>query len=335
MGPSQTARVSTASVVVCAYTEDRWEDIVAAMESLRKQTLKPSDIILVIDHNDRLFERAKSLQDVVTIRNSGARGASASRNSGVAAASGSVVAFLDDDAIAHSDWLEMLLRAYAQPNVAGVGGSIDPGWPTEAPRWFPEEFNWVVGCTYLGMRTTTGPVRNLIGANMSVRRDVWEHIGGFMDGFGTVASAVNASGAGECRASSAEETEFCIRVSQAYPGLRWIYEPRAWVRHRVPSHRCTWRYFLARSRMEGSAKAALVSAVGRESALAAERSYTRQTLPAGIARGLREAVVSRDVDGLKRAGAIVAGFSMTAEGFLERRARTLGIVRAAQPRSRR
>jgi len=335
MGPGQTARVSTASVVVCAYTEDRWADIVAALESLQRQTLTPSDIILVIDHNDCLFERAQSLQGVVIIRNSRARGASGSRNSGVEAARGSVVAFLDDDAIAHADWLEMLLRAYAQPNVAGVGGGIDPDWPAEAPRWFPEEFYWVVGCTYLGMRTTTGPVRNVIGANMSVRRDVWELVGGFKDGFGAVKTAVNTGWAGESRASTGEDTEFCIRVSHACPDLQWIYEPRARVRHRVPRHRCTWRYFLSRSREEGLGKAVMVSAVGRESALAAERSYTRQTLPAGIARGLREAVVSRDVDGLKRAGAIVGGFLMTAEGFLERRARTLGIVRAAQPRSRR
>jgi len=71
-------------------------------------------------------------------------------------------------------------------------------------------------------------------------------------------------------------------------------------------------------------KAVLVSTVGRESALAAELTYVRQTLPVGITRNLREAVVRRDVDGLKRAGAIVAGFSMAAAGFLERRARTLG-----------
>ena len=69
-------------------------------------------------------------------------------------------------------------------------------------------------------------------------------------------------------------------------------------------------------------KAVLVAAVGRQSALKAEMSYSRRTLAAGVARGLREAIVSRDVDGLKRAGAIVAGLSMTAVGFLEGRART-------------
>jgi glycosyltransferase involved in cell wall biosynthesis len=320
-----------ASVIVCAYADDRWGNLVAAVDSLRRQTVAPAEIILVIDHNDRLLERATSLQGVVTISNSGAQGASGSRNSGVATASGAVVAFLDDDAIADPDWLALLLRAYAEPSVAGVGGSIAPEWPGQRPPWFPEEFDWVVGCTYRGMPGTKGPVRSLIGANMSVRREVLERVGGFREGFGNVKSAVSASWAGETRASSCEDTELCIRVSQVYPDLLWIYEPRARVRHHVPRHRCTWRYYLSRSREEGLAKAILVSTVGRESALETERSYAGQTLPAGIARGLHEAIVGRDIDGLRRAGAIVAGLSMTVAGFVEGRMRTPGRSSESSP----
>ena len=310
-------------MVICAYTEDRWDDIVAAVESLRRQTMQPSEIILVIDHNESLFERAKRLPGVVAIENSGAQGASGSRNAGAAAATGSILAFLDDDATACPEWLEMLSGSYVGPEVAGVGGCIDPEWPSETPAWFPEEFNWVVGCTFLGMRTTTGPVRNLIGANMSVRRDVWEGVGGFREGFGNVKNAGHSSWVGESRASTAEDTEFCIRVSQAFPTLQWILEPRARVCHRVPGHRSTFRYFLSRSREEGLGKAVLVSAVGRDSALVEEISYATHTLPVGVARGLRSAVVDRDIDGLKRSGAIVAGFSMAVAGFVQRGAKTL------------
>ena len=311
----------TASVIVCAYADERWKDTVAAVDSLRRQTLAPAEVVLVIDYNERLFERAATLPGVTAIRNSAAKGASGSRNSGVAAASGAVAAFLDDDAIAEPDWLALLLGAYREPNVAGVGGGITPEWPDRRPAWFPEEFDWVVGCTYRGMPETMAPVRNLIGANMSVRRDVLERAGGFREGFGNVKSAVSAGWAGESRASSCEDTELCIRVSQARPELRWIYEPRARVRHRVPPHRCTWRYFLSRSREEGLAKATLAAAVGRESALGLERSYAGRTLPAGVARGVREAIAGRDVDGLRRAGAIVAGLTMTAAGFVEGRVR--------------
>ena len=312
---------TAASVVVCAYSDDRWADTVAALESLKVQTVAPSEVILVIDHNERLFERASSLEGVSTIRNSGARGASGSRNSGVAAASGSVAVFLDDDAIADPDWLETLLKGYAQPNVAGVGGSISPEWATRPPRWFPDEFNWVVGCTYLGMPTTTNPIRNLIGANMSVRRDVWQRVGGFREGFGNVKNAEDARRAGGSMLVGCEETELCIRVSQALPNLTWIYEPSARVRHRVPDHRCTRRYFLSRCRKEGWAKAVLASVVGGGSALETERSYVRSTLTPGVVRQLRRALADGDVNGLRRAGAIVAGLSMTAEGFLEARVR--------------
>jgi len=158
-----------------------------------------------------------------------------------------------------------------------------------------------------------------------VRRDVLELVGGFREGFGNVKSAASPAGwAGESRASSCEDTELCIRISQAYPELRWIYEPRARVRHRVPPHRCTWRYYLSRSREEGLAKATLASAVGATSALGPERSYTRRALPAGVAKGVRQAIVDRDVDGLRRAGAIVTGLTATAAGFVEGRIRTAG-----------
>src|SRR5581483_7826900 len=89
------------------------------------------------------------------------------------------IAFLDDDAAADPSWLAELLRGYQERDVLGVGGRIDPAWSTKRPRWFPEEFAWVVGCTYRGIPSHPSPVRNLIGANMSLRRSVFDAVGGF------------------------------------------------------------------------------------------------------------------------------------------------------------
>ena len=61
----------------------------------------------------------------------------------------------------------------------------------------PREFNWVVGCTHRGMPSTTAPVRNLIGCNMSFRREVFSRIGGFRDQIGRVGA----------RPSGCDETE--------------------------------------------------------------------------------------------------------------------------------
>lgn len=45
------------SVVICVYTEDRWEDILAAVSSVRAQSLPALETLLVVDHNTVLLER--------------------------------------------------------------------------------------------------------------------------------------------------------------------------------------------------------------------------------------------------------------------------------------
>ncbi len=167
------------SVVICTYSEARWDFLAAAVESVRRQTVPPLEIIVSVDHNQTLLDRVRGRWlDVVAVENHETRGLSGARNSGIAAARGEVIAFLDDDAAAAPDWLEQLQRGYADENVLGVGGTIQPVWLGHQPKWLPREFYWVVGCTYEGVPTTSAPIRNMIGANMSLRglpaRD-WTH----------------------------------------------------------------------------------------------------------------------------------------------------------------
>ncbi|HZS93297.1 MAG TPA: glycosyltransferase, partial [Chloroflexota bacterium] len=73
------------SAIVCSFSEDRWEDLNAAVDSLRRQTVPPGEIIVVIDHNLALYSRARAeLEGVTVIENSEARGSSGARNAGVA-----------------------------------------------------------------------------------------------------------------------------------------------------------------------------------------------------------------------------------------------------------
>jgi glycosyltransferase involved in cell wall biosynthesis len=295
------------SVVICAYTDDRWADLLEAVSSVQSQTLQPREILVVIDHNAGLLERARAeLAGVAVVENRARRGLSGARNSGILASRGSIVAFLDDDARAAPDWLEWLTRHYSDHLVLGVGGTIEPCWERGRPRWFPPELDWVVGCTYEGLPTDTAPVRNLIGASMSFRRDVFETVGGFRDGLGRVGS----------RPLGCEETELCIRARQRWPDGRFIYEPRAWVYHRVPLHRSTWGYFRSRCYAEGLSKALVSRTVGSKDGLASEAYYTVRTLPAGCLRGLADTVRYGDATGLARAGAIVAGLGFTTAGYL-------------------
>lgn len=227
-----TDRACRVSIVLCAYTADRWRELMAALDSVRRQTRPPQEIILVIDHNPPLLARARTqLSDVVTIENRQLRGLSGARNSGIAIASGEVIAFMDEDATAASDWLERLTAGYDDSEVLGVGGAIEPVWVTGRPTWFPPEFDWVVGCTYLGMSEETSRVRNLIGCNMSFRREVFQQVGGFRSEIGRVGT----------RPVGCEETELCIRLNQHQPRGRLLYEPQARVFHQVPQTRSSWR----------------------------------------------------------------------------------------------
>ena len=69
------------------------------------------------------------------------------------AAHGDVIAFIDDDANAEPGWTRTLMRHYRDRRVACVGGYATPVWPECRPFWMPEEFDWVVGCSYVGQPT--------------------------------------------------------------------------------------------------------------------------------------------------------------------------------------
>ena len=173
------------SVVICAYTEKRWDDLLAAVASVQQQTVQPREIIVAIDHNPVLLKQAQEhLVNVIVVENEEAKGASGSRNSGIRIAQGTIIAFLDDDAIAEPTWIEQLVLPYSVPDIVGSGGKIEPLWVGKRPKWFPDEFLWVVGCTYKGIPTQQAVVRNVIGANMSVRRDALITVGGFRESFG-------------------------------------------------------------------------------------------------------------------------------------------------------
>src|SRR6266566_5151212 len=295
------------SVIICAYTEDRWDDLVAAIESVRQQTLSATEIIIVIDHNPQLQERVQNhIPDVIVVENSEARGLRGARNCGVAVAKSQIIAFLDDDAVAIPDWLMFLTEGYTDPNVLGTGGAVTPFWVDNKPAWLPEEFYWVVGCTYRGMPQTASTIRNPIGANMSIRHEVFDTVGNFHSEI----ERVGTQHAGGC-----EETELCIRARQHWPQGVFLYQPQARVLHSVPGSRTRWRYFYSRCYVEGLAKAVVARHVGAKDSLASERIYTLRTLPRAVARGLTDALFRHDLTGLARAGAIVAGLAITTAGY--------------------
>jgi hypothetical protein len=286
------------SVVVCANADERWGDLKAAVTAHFSQPQQPGEVIVVVDHNPGLFERARAEFDTVhVVENTQTRGLGGARNSGFQAASGSIVAFIDDDAVPSPQWLPTLAEWYGDPDVAGVGGSVEPVWTPARPAWFPREFDWVVGCSYLGQPETPQEVRNLFGCNMSYRRELLDELGGFRLGYGC------------------DETELCIRLRQRWPAKKLVYVPVAKVLHNVPANRARPRRFLKRCYFEGGSKAVVSQLVGTGQALATEYRYTREVLPRGVKTGLRSCLRPGERGGLGRATAIVAGLASTAAGY--------------------
>lgn len=294
------------SVLICAYTLDRLDVLSQAIESVRAQTAPAHEIVLSIDHSPELLEESRRRwPDVHLCENRESRGLSGARNTGVAECSSEVVAFLDDDAVAAPDWLERLGDAYRDPSVLGVGGAVHPAWVEGKPSWFPAEFDWVVGCTHSGMPHEREAVRNLVGANMSFRRQALVEAGGFRHELGRIGTIP----------AGCEETDLCIRIGQRHPEGKILYDPAAVVDHFVPPARGRLSYFTSRCRGEGRSKAVLSGLVGSQSGLEAERSYVRRTLPLGVLRGIGDAFRGHPT-GLTRAAMIVAGLFTTTAGYL-------------------
>jgi GT2 family glycosyltransferase len=268
--------------VISVYTKSRLNSVLSCIKSLKEQSLKPGEILVVLDPYPDLVDFYRSrLPSETKIVVSKVHGLSSARNAGALAGSGSIIAFIDDDAVADEHWLENLVRGYEEPSVAGVGGSIRPNWENQPPRWFPEELLWIIGCTYKGMPTMKCDVRNPIGCNMSFIKSIFGKVGYFRPDVGRFGKMLLAG----------EEAEFSIRIQNMIPESRIVYEPSAVVFHDVAENRASLRYIWKRSFYEGVSKALiqrLWHGHGSRTQLSTEQSYLKyllaQAIPSRIAR---------------------------------------------------
>lgn len=294
-----------ASVIICAYTFDRYDLTVASARGALAQVPPPAEVVVVVDHNEELRERlAAALPDVTVTINQAERGLSGARNSGTAASTAPILVFLDDDAEPEPGWMAALLAPFVDTTVAIAGGRAVPAWEGRPPGWFPPEFLWVVGCSFRG-QITTGPVRNPIGCSMAIRRSALEAVGGFSLTVGRIGRVP----------LGADETELAIRIAAHDPGTRVVIASDSVVRHHVPRDRQRFGYFVRRCFYEGISKAYVVRLSGAP--LRTERSYVLNALPRGVLSALVASVrgPSRGA-ALGRAFAIAIGLGATSAGYV-------------------
>lgn len=207
------------SVIICTY--NRGPHLKRCLESLYHLDYVNFEIIVV---NGPSSDNTKAIlseyPDVRVVDQKKLNGLSFARNLGIKAACGDIVAFIDDDAVAHRSWLTSLVSSYKDPGVGGAGGPVFD----LTGQWYQFRNGYVsknATATFHSeldhdYNDPRGPVYNYImGANASFRRDVLDAVGMFDENIRYYL----------------DETDVCVRVIMA--GHRIVHNSTAIVYHEM------------------------------------------------------------------------------------------------------
>jgi GT2 family glycosyltransferase len=238
----------TISVIISTYR--RLEEAVRAASSVHPQ-LEPGDELIVVDNGfspDLSSELETQLAPLGTIFLRELRpGMSHARNAGAARAHGDVLAFLDDDAIAHPNWLKEIRRAFADPAVGCAGGPALLPEKIERPAWYPNRTRFVFG--EVPLHKSPQDIKGRFypaGCNLAVRARSFEQVGGFPTSYGRKGESLESG-----------EDEYLARAVRRTAG-RLVYLPGAVVTHDIGSTRLTWNYLRCSAYQMGRACRRLV-----------------------------------------------------------------------------
>jgi GT2 family glycosyltransferase len=218
------------SVVVCTYNGSA--TLRECLEGVLTLHYPDYEVIVVSDGStDESAEIAESYDGVRVIETE-QRGLAAARNTAIDAATGEIIAYIDDDAIPDPEWLARLASTFAAGRLAAVGG----------PNVLPPESSWIAECV---ANAPGGPTHVLVsdreaehipGCNMAIRKDALQRIGGFDPQF-------RAAG---------DDVDVCWRLLDS--GERIGFSPGAVVLHH---RRRSVRAYLRQQRGYGKAEALL------------------------------------------------------------------------------
>ena len=230
-----------------------------AAESILSQTYDDVELVVIVDGTQSVYDRVVAdygdRDDIIIECNEENVGLLESRNRGGEIATGDVVAFIDDDAVADEEWIELLVQAYETEDVIAAGGKMIPEWVAGKPSFLPEEFYWLVGVTHRGFAEGPGEVRNTFGSNISFRAGIFEELGGFDVDIGGRKGEKNLQGG---------ETELCARIQTKYGQGVW-YDPEAVVAHKVFEYRTEFRWLVDRAFWQGYSKRAMETYIETDS----------------------------------------------------------------------
>jgi GT2 family glycosyltransferase len=215
------------SVVVC--TLNRAEDLRRCLDHLHRCD-PPADEIIVVDNGSQSSETRDVVVEFATVRYvlESRIGLDIARNTGAQAASGNILAYVDDDVRVYPQWVSSVQQAFEDDSVMALTGPVLPRQLETRAQWiFESEWGFNrgyrrrdFGPEFLRQHRVSGaPVWEVgAGANMAFRREVFDRIGYF-----DVRLDVGAAG---CSGDS----EYWYRVMAA--GLKCRYDPSVVVEHR-------------------------------------------------------------------------------------------------------
>jgi len=226
------------SIIVCTY--NRADSLHDTLCALRAQQTQPSHAyeVIVVDNNSNDHTRAvveKIQVDWPALRYEfeQAQGLSHARNHGILSSKGEILLFTDDDVLPEPDWLETTITGLEKHSADAGGGYIAPIWETPPPAWLTERFYG-----FLAVRTDrtddyqiTQSSQTPFGANMVVKRQLFDAVGMFDTGRGRKGDTL----------ASGEDGELFERILAA--GYKAVFLGQSRVHHKVEAFRETKAYF--------------------------------------------------------------------------------------------
>ena len=244
-----------ATVLICSY--NRANLLGETLESLRATRSALRWDVIVVDNNStdatrevvtsRIAEFPVRLRYLFEPR----QGKSNALNTGLRATDAAIVVFTDDDVRVSEGWLEASCRPLLDdPAIDYTGGPVLPIWQQPRPSWLDGTRADLWGTLAI---LDYGPDRFVfedrrrvpLGANMAVRRQLIDRIGGFDPSLGRNGNSLLGQ----------EQAEFFCRSRVV--GARGVYVPQASLQHHVPARRLTREYFLRWWYWKGVSKARL------------------------------------------------------------------------------
>jgi glycosyltransferase involved in cell wall biosynthesis len=258
MGEQQIAALTrsvtpmVATVVVC--THNRADFLAPLVAAVRNERLARRFELIIVDSasTDATPTVAAALatgdEPRVRAERLDRPGLCAARNRGLGIAAGSVVVFLDDDAIPRPGWLQAIVQPFEDPTVGAVGGPVSLRFSAPPPPWLTEPLRGYLTAYDLGpnpseIQYTVGMQQFPRGANMAVRRSAAIEAGGFRMMFERRGR----------RLRSNDELDLCYRLQTR--GWRLRYAPEAAVDHVVLAERLHPEWFLRRFSAQGTSDA--------------------------------------------------------------------------------